>query len=254
MVSLRLTQLGSRLSVIAGAAALVSAVACSDSPTAPRPATASIPTSGAQPMILPLKSTVTVHVRTIWGTLLPETAAIKFFVGADSGVIWDNSANDQDPTVGSIKVSLLWSSSYKACLVYDTKNYAIDVTKPYCNSAAGGTSAVDLGSLVMRQFPIAGFYMQDISGNNITGGKITLTAPPSDGYTATATDGGANDLSLALDGKIVFKANRPGTYTWCEIAPPTGYSLTSPNCGTIDLYWDLGTATILHHAKSRMAL
>ena len=106
---------------------------------------------------------------------------------------------------------------------------------------------------MIREFPIAGFYMQDMLGNNITGGKITLTAPPSDGFTARATDGGANDLSPGVNGNIVFKANRPGTYTWCEVAPPTGYGLTSPSCGTIELYWDMGTGMVLHHAKSRFA-
>ena len=242
-----------RVTLIAGAFAIASVVACSDDTTAPRPATFSVPTTGAQPTIYPLRTIVSVHIRSIWGTLLPEKAAVKFFAANDSGVIWDNSASDKDSTVGSIKVSLPWSATFKACLVYDTKNYAIDVTKPYCNSAPGNASAVDLASLVMRQFPIAGAYMQDMNGNPITGGKITFTAPPSDGFTETVMDGGGNDLSPAVDGNIVVKGNRPGTYTWCEIVPPTGYNLASPSCGTVDLYWDSGTGFTIKHQKSRVA-
>lgn len=249
MLSLGLTHIGRRATLVASAVAIVSAVACSDDATAPRPAATSIPTSGPQAMILPARSLVTVRIKTVWGTLLTDKANVKFFAAGDSGVIMDNSAADKDLTVGVITVALPWSSTFKACLVTDTKNYGIDVTKPYCNTVTGNVSTVEAGSLVMHEFPIGGVYVQDMAGNPITGGTFTFTAPPSDGFTTTVADGGGNDLSPGVNGNIVFKGNRPGLYTWCETVAPTGYYLTSPNCGTISMYWDLGTGIVVHHQK-----
>jgi hypothetical protein len=95
------------------------------------------------------------------------------------------------------------------------------------------------------------FFSQDLAGANIPGGAVSVVAPPSDGCSATASRNGAigGDLSAAGDGKIVLRANRPGTYSWCETAAPAGYYLTTPNCGTVNLSWNLSTGIILKHKK-----
>lgn len=254
MLSLSLSILGRRAAIVAGAVATISTVACSDGATAPRPPIAAIPPSGPQADIIPMKSLVTVKIQTIWGTLLPETALVKFFAANDSVVILDNSADDKNMTVGIVTVWQPPSNKYSACLVQDTKTYAVDASVYNCKSAPGGQKATDLGVLVMRRFPIVGAFQQDMNGNNIVGGKFIFTAPPSDGFTATAADGSANDLSAANDGKIVIRANRPGTYTWCELTPPTGFLLANPNCGTVNLGWDVDTGFIVKHQRIAIRL
>jgi hypothetical protein len=246
MLSLGLSNIGRRAAVVAGAVAIVSAVACSDDTTAPQPAAAK-ETSGPQAMILPARSLVTVRIKKVNGALLPEKGAVMFYAAGDSGVVWDNSAADKDMTVGIITVALPWSATFKACLYTDTQNYAIEALQPHCNSATGNVSAVDLGSLVMHHFPIVVFIMQDMSFNQISGGSLTVTAPLNDGFSEIATDEGQNDLLVGTPGRIGVQGNRPGTYTWCEKVAPNGYLLTSPTCGTVNLAWDTGIGVEIKH-------
>jgi len=246
MLSLDFTRFGRRIALVTGAVAVASAVACSDDATAPRSSASALP-QGAQRSIASGNSLVVVKIRDIWGSILTEKTTVKFSSKNGSLVLPDNAAQDMVNATDIIGALLPVADTFTVCLMTDTKNYGIDVTKPYCNSVPGNVGTVLAGSLVMRHFPTVGAYMQDMNGNSITGGSVKFVAPPNDGFSATVMDGGGNDLSQAVDGKIVINGNRPGTYTWCETAPPTGYSLTSPTCGTVNLYWDLGTGFIIKH-------
>jgi hypothetical protein len=247
MLPFGLTHIVRRAAVVAGAVAIVSAVACSDDTTAPVPAAASIPTTGAQGMILPARSLVTVRVKNVWGQLITDKAALKFLAAGDSVVIWDNSSADKDMTVGVVTVSLPWSATFKACLYTDTQNYAIDAFSSYCNTVAGNATTVNAGSLLMHQFPILGFTLRDQYQNQLVGATVSVIAPPSDGFSRTVADGGAGDLSVGVNGNITIKGNRPGTYSWCETVAPAGYNLASPTCGTVYVGWDMGVGTQLTH-------
>lgn len=240
MLSLRLTTLGRRAAIVGGAVAIASTVACSDDPTAPHRDAASIPTSGPQASITAVRrSLVTVRVENINGFLITETPAVKFFAVNDSVIVFDNTAADKDMTLGIITVPLPVSATHKACLVYDTKTYGIDVWKPYCNTAAGGTATVDLGALVMHKFPFVSFSMRDAANFSfLPGATITVTAA-SQGFSKTVKDGAANDLKPGNDGKIGLRGNRPGTYTMCVTVPPTAY-VALQTCRTTDLDWDMG--------------
>jgi hypothetical protein len=233
--------------VVAGTLLVASVVACTDDLTAPRRAAGAIPPAGAQGAIVLPRSLVSVRVE-FNGQLLPESARIRFVVGNDTTVVQDNTMNDNNPTLGIIKVSLPWSSSYTACLHADTPFYAIVPGWWNCSTVAGNAAIVDAGILRMRKFPLAAFSTRDMNWNPVTEAEIQLDAD-ADGFVVTAEDGGPGEISSVVDGLIVIRGNRPGTYTWCETVPPTGYLKTSPSCGSIELKWDQNTSVVLQHAK-----
>jgi len=233
--------------VVAGTLIVASVVACTDDLTAPRGPAGAIPPAGAQAAIVLPRSLVTVRVE-FQGALLSEPAPIMFTVGNETAVVMDNTANDKNPTLGIITVSLPWSSSYKTCLYFDTPSYAIVPGWFSCSTVAGNAAVVDAGILRMRRFPLAAFSTRDVNWNPITEAEIQLDAD-ADGFFKTAEDGGPGELSPAIDGLIVIRGNRPGTYTWCETVPPPGYLKPSPSCGSIELKWDQTTSVVLQHAK-----
>ena len=234
--------------VLAGTLIVVSAVACTDDVTSPHPSAGAIPPAGAQGTIVRARSLVTVRVENTAGALIPETTPIRFIVGNDTGIVVDNSANDKNSTIGIITASLPWSSSYTACLLKDTPSYGIVPGWFVCSTAAGNAATVNAGILRMRKFPLAAFSMQDKNGNMLPGAEVQLDAD-ADGYFVAAEDGGPGEISSAVDGLIVVRGNRPGTYSWCETVPPAGYLKASPSCGSIELYWDQNTPVVLQHAK-----
>ena len=233
--------------VVAGILTAASAVACTDDVTAPRRVAGAISPAGAQGAIVLPRSLVSVRVE-FNGQLLPESAWIRFIAGNDTAFVQDNSINDKNPTLGIIKVSLPWSSTYSACLFADTPSYAIVPGWWSCSTVAGNAALVDAGILRMRRFPLAAVSTRDANGNAITEAVMTLDAD-ADGYFKTVEDGGPGDMSPGVDGMIVIRGNRPGTYTWCETVPPAGYLKPSPSCGSIELEWDQTTSVVLQHAK-----
>jgi hypothetical protein len=247
MLSIRLSSIGRAAMTGAAAVAVAATIACSDAATAPTPK-ASVPQT-PQSMIMP-RTLVTLHITDMAGNIIPEASIVRFVTGPDTVQLWDNSFYDTNKTLGVITVSMRWASSYQACMFSDTKNYGIDPSLPYCNTVAGGASSVDAGSLKMRKFGRAAFSMKDPSGALVPGGEIQLMADPvTDGYSAIVADGDAEDRSPGLDGKIVIRGNRPGTYTWCETLAPAGYLKPMPSCGTISLQWETVTPVTLTHMK-----
>jgi hypothetical protein len=244
-----LARLARRASVLGGVVAAATVVACSDSATAPRPATVSVP-SGAEANIVVPKSLVTVKV-TIWnGNLFAyDKASVKFFANGDSGTVKDNSALDKDTTTGIISALIPMSPTVKVCLTDAPKDWSWDPNQA-CNTVPGGTTKVNAGSLIIHNIPAIGLYNQNMAGKTIAAGKFTITGPAGSGYSLTVTDNDANDRNLA-PGDIVVWVPAPGTYKWCEITPPPGYQMTSPQCGFVDLVWDFGVTVYPKHAKMR---
>lgn len=236
------------MAVIAG----IAAAACSDAGTAPQSATVSpaLPTAGAQADIRVPRPLVTVRVKDSFGIYIIEKPFVKFVFGNDSIVIQDNTAADKDWNPGIITVPLPWAATYKACLYMDTKTFGIDTSLPLCNSAAGSTSTVDLGTLVMRHFPMVWFFMRDIDDLSLfPDATVKLTAPPGDGFSGFAKDGGSHDTDGMNDGDIYMRGNRPGLYTWCEVIPPKYHILPVPSCGTVDMKWDWVIYVDVLHGK-----
>lgn len=247
MRSLRLIHLvARRTALVAGVVGTVATVACSDT-TAPRPVTASIPTSGAEATILPLRTLVTVRVTTYFGQLIVEKPSVRFYFASDSVTVKDNSALDKDTTLGIIRASVPASAWIKVCLVGNTENFSFS---PYagCITVAGNEPKVNAGTLIMHVFPAIGLRMLNKSGNVISGGTFTLTGPPGSGYSLTVSDGDANDRYVGVNGNIVVWVPAPGTYKWCETKAPLGYLIALPNCGTVDLEWDFGVAVDVTHS------
>ena len=241
-----------RAAILGGSVAAATVVACSDSTTAPRPATVSVPSS-ADANVVPLRSLVTVKV-TLWnGTLFAyDKASVKFIVNGDSGTVKDNSAFDKDTTTGIISALVPMSPSVKVCLTNPPKDWSWSPNQA-CNTVPGGTTKVDAGSLIIHNLPAIGLYNENMAGNTIAGGQFTITGPAGSGYSLTVTDGDANDRN-AIAGKIVVWVPAPGTYKWCEKTPPPGYLMTSPQCGFVDLVWDFGVTVYPKHALMRYGL
>ncbi|HUQ41390.1 MAG TPA: hypothetical protein VM052_02700 [Candidatus Limnocylindrales bacterium] len=239
-------------------ASLALTAACSDSATAPQSQQGQHPSQVTAPSatILPYKTLVTVRITDIWGSLITDKAPIT--IGDKAGPqIFDNSAADQNPTVGIISAFATRAPKLNVCLSNDTQHFAIDAMGNYCNEVAGNTSTVDAGSLVMHRFPKVQVLFQDMNGNQLAGAEIQIAANPvTDGFTTWAVDGGAYDYAGLLDGKISIQLNRPGTYSWCEATAPTkpaGFGLPVPKCGTFNAVWDLYTTLVIKHpAKVRV--
>ena len=235
-----------RAAMLSGVAAAATVVACSDSTTAPRPATVSVP-SNADANIVPLRSLVTVKVTLYNGTLFAyDKASVKFFANGDSGTVKDNSAFDKDTTTGIISALIPWSASVKVCLTDAPKDWSWSPNQA-CNTVPGGATKINAGSLIIHNIPAVGLYNQNMAGNTIPGGQFTITGPAGSGYSLTVTDGDANDRN-GVAGKIVVWVPAPGTYKWCEKTAPLGYLITLPQCGLVDLVWDFGIVVNVKHA------
>jgi hypothetical protein len=249
VLSLKLTSTHRRAVV---AAVGLAAAACSDAGTAPQSATVSpsLPTSGAQADLRTPRPPVTVRVKDAFGILIIEKPYVKFVWGTDSTVIQDNTPGDSDFNPGIITVSLPSAASYKACLYKDTKTFGIDTKQSICNSVVGGTATVDLGTLTMHHFPLVYFLMRDADDLSLWGGAtMKLVAPPTDGFSMIANDGGSHDFNGVNDGNLQMLGNRPGLYTWCELIPPTSHVLPVPSCGTVDMKWDWAIYIDVLHGK-----
>ena len=249
MRSLPFTQIARavrRASVLGGVVAAAAVAACSDSATAPRPASVSVP-SGAEANVIMPKSLVTVKVTLYNGTLFAyDKASVEFFANGDSGTVKDNSAFDKDTTTGIISALVPMSPSVKVCLTDAPKDWSWAPNQA-CNTVFGGTMKVNAGSLIIHNIPAIGLYNENMAGNTIAGGQFTITGPPGSGYSLTVTDGDANDRN-GIAGRIVVWVPAPGTYKWCEKTPPPGYLMTSPQCGFVDLVWDFGITVYPKHA------
>ena len=62
--------------------------------------------------------------------------------------------------------------------------------------------------------------MRDADDLSLWGGAtIKLVAPPADGFSMIANDGGSHDFNVVDDGNLQMLGNRPGLYTWCGLIP-----------------------------------
>ena len=246
------TYIARRAAIVAGAVALVSAAACSDDTTAPQAPTAAISTTGTQEALYRVpQATVTVQVKTAAFYPIYEKPRVKFrAAGFDTVIVKDNDPADKNSALGVITVSLPKAVSYGGCLFEGTTTYGVDFTKSHCMTVWTSAATVDLGTLLMHEYPYLGLEMMDAgTGAFLPGAQAKLIAP--DGTAQIVSDGGIGDIKGLNDGMIDFRAKGPGKYTYCETVAPAGYWFTNPICKTIDLYWDMGIGTaVLHNKKN----
>jgi hypothetical protein len=243
----------SRSLMAAGVAVLATtSAACSDAATEPKPVV-NVP-AAASGIILPQLKYGTVNLIDVWGNNIPESAVVRFWTSpTDSVQVIDNSPQDQDPTIGKVKVALVSSSSYKACAWGWTVNYMAEKNPsvyPNCKTtvAIGGT--VNFGNLYMRRKAKIAFYLQSKNGSALPGATVTMNFPNGFPQGVAVADGGQSPLDYdgAVNGSIVFKsAAGEGVHSWCETVAPVGYALASPSCGTITAKFETDYAIVLKH-------
>jgi hypothetical protein len=238
------------------AAATLSSAACSDETTAPQ-ATAK-PIAQSEAIINPVFFTVaTVKVVDVFNSaIVSEKPTVRFKVGDDSVDVEDNSAKDMDATLGTIKTAIPRGATYEVCAIKTPVRF-VGVpgypNYPDCAKASGPASQVDLGKVFMRKKPRVGFYLQDMSGNWITGAHVGITYP--NGFVLDLYEGKPGYDSI-IDGQFYMTLIFPpvGTYKWCETQAPNGYQFTQPTCVTWNVTWDVDTAFLLKHASNVIKL
>jgi len=228
--------------------------------TAPRSATeVAAPSASLNPPVLVQE--VAVRLKDINGNLIQEgMIPVEFLALTAAGdtvkrqVAYDNHLNPQynidlNPLLGVMTIKMPMAAKQRVCLYNFSSLYAFEMYQPHCNEVTtNGAYKVDAGTLVMRKKPVHTFYLKDSFGFPVTGGKIHVKGPLWY-YDFSFEDGGFGDVG-APDGKIEMRGEIAGTYEWCEVAPPTGYLLTKPACGTITLNWEGVTSQKLYHAQN----
>src|SRR4051794_4134821 len=137
----------------------LSLAACSDAATAPEAPAIARPTDSASPLVLSLGVTVKVRLADTTGATLTEPGWVNFVWGNidDTLSVRDNSAKDQDPAVGFIKVKLTKTNQYKACFIRSA-HYMPDldgqVNYQYCSSSTSPAATVDMGTLIGQRSPM----------------------------------------------------------------------------------------------------
>lgn len=244
-----------RSAVAFAAAALAATGACGDDQVTAPKAAPEVATSNAAVIRL-LAQEVTVRFKDINGNLITDGMLPSHWLSLTAAgdttadkVRYDNQKwadGDFNDTLGVMTVKMPYAKKQRACLYTFADDWAYDVYQPVpCNEASVTTYKVDLGTLVMRKKPRHTFFLKDAFGVPITGASIHVTGPL--GYDKTFVDGGA--LDPVADGKILLKADQPGTYNWCEVTAPSGYNLTSPSCGIVNMSWEGNTWQTLYHTK-----
>ena len=173
-------------------------------------------------------------------------------------VAYDNHLNpewnvDLNSLVGVMTLKMPYAAKQRVCLYTFADNYAYDMYQPHCNEVAtNGAFKVDAGTLVVRRKPVHTFFLKDSFGVPVKGAKIHVKGP-SWYQDFVLEDGGFGDYGEP-DGKISFRGEIPGTMEWCEVTPPSGYKLTNPTCGKVNMKWEGNTWQTLYHTKKFLML
>jgi hypothetical protein len=243
---------GRRL-VAAGVIAIAASVAaCGDTATAPKAPTIAPPTDGASPLVLSLGVTAKVRIADTTGTTLTEPGWVMFSWGgiADTLTVLDNSAKDQDPTVGFIQVTLPKSNQYKVCF-NRSAHYEPDldgqVNFPYCATSTSASFTVHLGVLYGQRSPIFKLIAKDEFGA-LAGGATYEITTPNNGWHLTFQDGNMSyDESAGANGITIYTLNFPNWVKICEVKPPPKMVLTSASCFYVVAKWGgMYTYTFTH--------
>lgn len=240
--------------LFATAATLAATSACSDNqPTAPTAAPAvAAPNAAVRGLTT---QQVTVRFKDINGNLIIAGWVPSQWLSLNARgdttkekIAYDNQFDvdgDFDPVLGVMRMEMPFAAKQRVCLYTFMDDYAYDILQPTpCNEASVKTYQVDLGTLTLRKKPRHTFFLKNTPGSMIVGATIHVTGPF--GFDKTYTDGVGADLA---DGKILLKGENPGKYNWCEVTPPSGYKLTNPTCGIVNMFWEENTTQTLSHAR-----
>ena len=221
-------------------AVAASITACSDAATAPQQPT--IPeTQGASALVLSIGVTVKVRLADTTGTTLTEPGWVQFTSGAnDTMSVRDNSAKDEDPSIGFLAVKMAKTGKYKTCFVRSA-HYMPDldgqVGFQYCSTEATTAPVAHMGTLIGQRSPMFKLISKDEFGAMAGGATYNITLP-NNNWNLTFQDGNPSyDESAGQDGTTIYSLNFPFWVKICEVKPPSKMELTSQACFFVDAKW-----------------
>jgi hypothetical protein len=226
-----------RPTLAAGLLAAALTTACSDSlvgPPGARAGSADVPIARQSAPAPSLAATVTARLLVSKQDVeRPAGAVVLFSTSHGNTEVADNSDADLDKDDGEFEVTLPGATSYKAQLTQTPDAFQPN-TKVYTGTL-GADGVVTFPVVVLAPRTALNVWFVDFYTRKKLGGATITISSPLTGYTRTITDGTASEgpqgSKLApADGRVVWSAQAWGPYTVCEIAPPSGFSLPSPNC------------------------
>jgi hypothetical protein len=209
--------------------AVAALAACADAPTSP---TARAPEGAPRAAFVGVPELPgIVEVRDASGTLVGGQTVAFWRELKDSVHVLDNSALDLDKAAGRFRVLMPTGTMFRAYLRATTPEYAS--TMPGGSNMQPVNGEVQFGTLTVAVRPIVRVSMYDRRKRLAPGATVSVTGS----WKYTATDGTSSDLAIggatgAYDGIITLRAPYEGTHTLCEVTPPSGFLLATPNCVT----------------------
>ena len=246
---------GRRWLAVAGLAATAASAACNDAATAPETVAVPQDLDGPSAWVGPLAATVTIRVVDTTGTTLKETSWVRFSTGPDDTLsVYDNTAKDQDPAVGVLKVALKKTNNYTACFgrsQHYFPDYHPNLQKwPKCRTVTSNAMTADLGKVYAQRMPMVTLITRNQFGTLVGGAEFEFSIEtPS--WKHKFTDGNPSyDESPGANGIITYSLGWPNKYKICEVSPPPKTVLTSIACHTIEAKWgQTFTFTLSHEAQ-----
>jgi hypothetical protein len=249
-----LTSLSRRAASCVSLAAVALTAACSDAPTSPA-------ANNGPSSVLAAKasgganfgSAVTAEIQVLNSAGEPVNAVVDFYTDKAITQVRDNGPDDLEPSSGRLRVVLPSSNGYRAKVVgtFDLGGQvALDVPQ---NSSSGKQSGqkVSYTPITLPLKPIVWMHFLDKSKQLLPG--ATAVIYDANGSHVQSLGDGPYDPHGPLDGKVVAYLPKDGTYTACEMMPPTGYVLTSQKCITIAVKWGTETTLAYFHTPGIIA-
>ena len=192
-------------------------------------------------LVLTIGATVKVRLADTTNTTLTEPGWVEFISGGNDTLrVRDNSAQDEDPTVGFLAVKMAKTNQYKTCFIRSA-HYMPDldgqVNYPYCATSTSTSTTVHMGVLIGQRSPMFKLIAKDEFGA-LAGGATYNILTTDNGWNLTFQDGNPSyDESIGADGIMIYTLNFPFNVKICEVKPPSKMLLTSQACYTVAAKW-----------------
>lgn len=162
-------------------------------------------------------------------------------------VVYDNfGGSDQDPASGVITAILQKVGKHKVCVIQNPTSYHMIPGNTYCatfQAVAGQTTIIPPFVFTLPYVGRWGVTDGGLDINNnftlIGPAKFTVYNPVTKGW-IDIEDNGWNDEDPTL-GKISMPVANAGSYSVCEVTPPTNHWNATPNCKTLTVVMDVPT-------------
>ena len=193
----------------------------------------------------PRRPHVVVSTIDIWNKLHGGAwLAISDSLGAGQ-IVYDNfGGSDQDPVSGVIKAVVFDQGKHKVCVIQPPTSYHFIPGNTYCATFQAVYGQTQTLAPFVFTLPYVGRWGVTDGGLDINN-EYTKIGPSSFTVYNPKTlswinidDNGWNDEDKTL-GKISMPVPNAGSYSVCEVTPPTNHWNATPNCKTMTVAMDV---------------